>query len=148
MRDTYHVHIVGCRPRSGTTLLAEAMRTCFRTNDYPAHEWSLSESKWGGPGIRLTKKPIDIVVSSEFLEAIDDLTVIYLLRDPRDVVVSNHAADPEKYWVGMNFWRIYSQFAARKDDHPRLVVLRYEQFVSDPDDAQDRILRRLGACRQ
>ena len=33
-----HLHIVACSPRSGTTLLHEAMVTCFRADKHYDHE--------------------------------------------------------------------------------------------------------------
>jgi hypothetical protein len=71
-----------------------------------------------------------------------------MLRDPRDVVVSKHNHDLSCYWVGLNFWKSYTPLAKRIEDHPRLMVVRYEELVTDPSSIQCYLSKRLPFLRQ
>ena len=54
-----HLHIVACSPRSGTTLLHEAMVTCFKVDKHYDHEMRFHKA-WAEDGqILLTKRPKD-----------------------------------------------------------------------------------------
>lgn len=44
-----HLHIVSCAPRSGTTLLHEAMVTCFEIDRHYEHELRFNQA-WAKSG--------------------------------------------------------------------------------------------------
>ena len=77
------------------------------------------------------------------LRADPEFYVVYLLRDPRDVIVSRHAKDDSRYYVNVRVWRELDTIARRVDGHERFLTLKYEDFVSDPDRVQDAICRRF-----
>jgi len=56
-----HIHIVSCSPRSGTTLLHEAMVTCFHVDKHYDHEirFNLVSGKDGE--LVISKRPKDIM---------------------------------------------------------------------------------------
>ena len=92
------LHIVGLGPRTGTTLLAECMATCFEIDAFEPHEASLCQHK-RGVQIYLTKNPVDLNIVGPRLRIDRHLHVIAMLRDPRDVIVSRHKLDPVHYWT-------------------------------------------------
>ncbi len=55
------IHIVGCGPRTGTTLIAEMMAACFEIDLYPKHESSIYTRPTRPAKIFLTKRPRDIL---------------------------------------------------------------------------------------
>ena len=137
------IHIVGCGPRSGTTLIAEAMIACFEIDLYNEHETRI----WAWPScyanIFLTKAPIDILLVQSVLRVMPNLHVIYMLRDPRDMIVSKHGNDPNRYWASLSLWKTYTPYGHRLQAHPRFITIRYEDLVNAPDQIQAYLMKRM-----
>ena len=133
-----HLHIVACSPRSGTTLLHEAMVTCFRVDRHYEHEIRFNLVDVMPDGILLTKRPKDIMYMAA---VIDDpgIDVIYLLRDPRDVIVSRHGKSRDIYYSNIRLWREMHGYAKGLCGHERFLEVRYEDFVTEPDGVQAQI---------
>ena len=130
-----HLHIVACSPRSGTTLLHEAMVTCFRVDKHYDHEIRF-HLVTGNPGqIVVTKRPKDTMYMPAVIDD-PELYVIYMLRDPRDVIVSRHGKNKDRYYSNIRLWRELHGYAKQLAGHERFLQLRYEDFVSDPDTVQ------------
>jgi len=138
-----HLHIVGCSPRSGTTLLHEVMVTCCRVDRHYDHEIRFHQVRGAAGDIVLTKRPKDTMYVRAVLERDPEFYVIYLLRDPRDVIVSRHGKDRALYYSNIRLWREMHAFAREVSGHPRFLELRYEDFVSRPDEAQQCIAGRF-----
>lgn len=137
------IHIVGCSPRSGTTLLTEAMISCFEIDLYEKHETSIFQQPPRAGKIFLTKRPADICIARSALMINPDLYIIYMIRDPRDIICSKHAKDPDRYWAGLSFWNTYSSYGRRLQKHERFIAIRYEELVSDPDKVQATLMERM-----
>lgn len=132
----YRVHIVGIAGRTGTTLLAEAMRACFAIDASHEHEAWLWE-RASGAAIHLSKAPSDILRIGPRLRLDPRLHVICMVRDPRDIVVSrHHRVYPDRYFVGMTRVGRGLRALRRLKGHARLTVVRYEDLVSDPSSVQ------------
>ena len=102
------IHIVGSGPRTGTTFLAEMMIACFAIDVHTEHEDSIYTWLPYVGDIFLTKKPRDILVIEPVLRIMRNLYVIYMARDPRDMIVSKHEKDPDRYWANLKFWKTYT----------------------------------------
>lgn len=137
------VHIVGCGPRSGTTLLTELMRTSFNIDLTIDHEATMSTMPPRKGRVFLTKKPRDIVVVGEALKRMENLTVLYMVRDPRDMVVSKHGKSPDEYYASLKYWKHYSECGKELAGHPRFLTIKYEELVSDPDGMQEMISEKI-----
>lgn len=133
------IHIVGVSPRTGTTLMAEAMKTCYRIDSYTSHEDRLFSRAPGQPDTFLTKSPKDIMIVGPSLKVDPDLYVICMLRDPRDIICSKHKKDPDRYWASLRYWKLYSKEVQKLETHPRFILVRYEDFVSNPDQTQHKL---------
>jgi hypothetical protein len=145
---THRIHIVGCSPRSGTTLLNELLVTCFEIGGYAEHEQSIYQPYDYSHEILLTKYPLQTTVVAPFLAVDPDLWVIYLLRDPRDAVSSrSHRKDTGRYWSNLGLWRELHGAASRLMRHPRFITVRYEALVTDPDAVQRELMARLPFLR-
>ena len=137
-----HIHIVSCSPRSGTTLLHEAMVTCFHVDKHYDHEirFNLVSGKDGE--LVISKRPKDIMYMADVLDD-PELYVIYILRDPRDVIVSRHGKNRELYYSNIRLWREIHSYAKRLSGHKRFLEVRYEDFVTDPDAVQAAIAEKF-----
>jgi hypothetical protein len=121
---------------------------CFKVDFDVKHEQSIYEEPNHAGKVFLSKKPHDILWAEPVLRRLNDLFIIYMLRDPRDVVVSKHNYDPERYWVGLNLWKCYTPLADRLDANPRFIVIRYENLVRYPALVQSHLLDRIPFLRQ
>lgn len=59
--------------------------------------------------------------------------MIQIIRDGRDVVLSRHPRDPEKYWVSPERWIDDVTTGMNYLAHPNVHTIRYEDLVSDFD---------------
>lgn len=137
-----HIHIVACSPRSGTTLLHEAMVTCFRTDKHYDHEIRFNLVPADDGQILVTKRPKDIMYIPDVIDD-PELYVIYIMRDPRDVIVSRHGKNKDRYYSNIRLWREMHGYARPLFGHDRFLEVRYENFVSDPDSTQQRIAEKF-----
>ena len=137
------IHIVGCGPRSGTTLMAEMMIACFEIDLHTQHEDSIYARPTCKANIFLTKLPRDILVAGPMLQVTPNLHVIYMLRDPRDMITSKHKKDPDRYWASLRYWKTYTRYGRKLQNHPRFITLRYEDLVMQPDQVQASLMQRM-----
>ncbi len=137
------IHIVGCGPRTGTTLMAEMAIACFEIDAYTEHEDSIYTCPTRQANIFLTKRPRDILVASPMLYLLPNLYVIYMLRDPRDSITSKHRQDRDRYWSTLRYWKAYTPYGRKLQYHPRFMTVRYEDLVSKPDEVQQYLMERM-----
>ncbi len=157
------IHIAGCA-RSGTNMAHVAM-LAFEGVVISAQE-TAPDYPGLGPLLRMYRRgeigrgPTTLVTKRGFNwsrpEHIDrlvrrfrdeDLGLLYLVRDPRDVLLSMHeATGPDSGYVSVERWhesmlageRLLAGVAGR----PGTLVIRYEDLVLDPVTVQ----RRIGEC--
>jgi hypothetical protein len=137
-----HLHIVACSPRSGTTLLHEVMVTCFEVDKHYDHEVRFNLVRAQDGQIVITKRPKDTMYMPAVIDD-PELYVIYLLRDPRDVIVSRHGKDKGMYYSNIRLWRELHEIAKSIASHERFLEVRYEEFVSQPDAVQRQIAAKF-----
>src|SRR5262245_27518441 len=121
------IHIVGVSPRTGTTLLAECMIGCFKIDAFEEHESPLYAHR-RDVAVYLSKKPVDIHIVGPRLRIDQNLHVIAMMRDPRDIVVSVHGQDPNVYWAPLRIWKSRIGVARRLSHLKRFVLIRYEDL--------------------
>ncbi len=131
------IHIVGASPRVGSTLLFEVLKTCYDLECSPQHEESLVGRPSRPVDAYLSKYPLDALRVEPSIHVDHNLYIIFLIRDPRDVICSRHGKDKENYWVGLKYWNLFFPVYQRLRDHSRFVPLRYEKFVEEPDAVQE-----------
>ena len=139
------IHIVGVGPRTGTTLLAEAMSTCFNVDYSTDHEDRIFVRPTRKTSIYLSKHPADLFVIWPSLIVDPNLFVICIVRDPRDSIVSKHNKDGSRYWSGLRYWKSFIPLIKKYQKHKRFISIRYEDFVNNPDEIQQYILSKI-AC--
>ncbi len=138
-----HIHVVGCSPRSGTTLMQELMAACFEMSDYCEHEISIFKSQDMKGDLVCTKHPREMVYLPWLLKVDPGLYGIYMLRDPRSVITSKHRKSPDKYFASLLLWKENEELRRRFKAHKRFLMVKYEDLVSDPDTVQKRIMEAM-----
>ena len=138
-----HLHIVACSPRSGTTLLHEAMVTCLKVDKHYDHEVRFNKAWAEDDQVLLTKRPKDTMYMPAVLENDPDFYVIYVLRDPRDVIVSRHGKEKSRYYSNIRLWCELHDVAKTLYGHARFLEVKYEDFVNRPDEVQKTIVVRF-----
>ena len=133
------IHIVGCGPRTGTTLLTEMMISSYKIDVFTEHEDRIAKPPKKSGKVFLTKSPKDIILIKPVLQVMKDLYVIFMIRDPRDSVVSKHGTHKEHYWSNLLYWKNFLPFAESLQDHERFLTVRYEDLARNPDEVQSRI---------
>lgn len=136
------LHVVGC-PRSGTTLLAELVATCFRDVGHGEHELSIFRPAPAGHAVYVSKKPADVKRIGPLLRADPDLYVLAVHRDPRAVITSVLEAASSRYWMHFDNWARCVRAARALDGHPRFLDVRYERLATEPDAVQAEIAARF-----
>lgn len=142
------IHITGCAPRSGTTLLMELFRDCFEIEAFGGHEISVFVRPRPEPPLYCSKRPQDILFVRPLLHLDRRLWVVFMLRDPRDVVVSRHRLRPHEYWCHLGVWKQRYEIARALWEHPRFVPVRYEDLASHPDGVQAALEARMPFLRR
>jgi hypothetical protein len=136
------LHVVGCQ-RSGTTLVAELLATCFENNGHADHELSIFRAPPVKLGLYVSKKPADVKRIEPVLRADPNLFVVNVERDPRAVITSIHRHRPEVYLSDYGDWAKCIEAARRLAHHPNFLTIRYERLVSAPDATQMEIEGRF-----
>lgn len=137
------LHVTGCR-RSGTTLLFEMLTTCFAHDDHCEHEQSIFlpvEDK--KDELYISKKPTDITHVHAIFDADPNLFLIYIRRDPRAVITSIHPTKSDVYYASFERWLRYENAVKPLLDHPRFMLVNYEQLVREPDQVQQALIERF-----
>ena len=137
-----HLHIVACSPRSGTTLLHEVMVNCFKVDKHYDHEIRFHLVTAADGQFVITKRPKDTMYMAEVIDD-PELYVIYVMRDPRDVIVSRHGKNKDMYYSNIRLWREMHAYAKSLYGHERFLEIRYEDFVTDPDAVQEVIAAKF-----
>jgi len=147
--------IIGAAPRSGTTLLLSILDSI--PTIYGIHNQSYGFTSWqkNAEGqlipVRLDrfyrellwrripsevnrwceKTPKNVIYFDKIFNWFgDQVKVIHLVRDGRDVVTSKHPKHrPNDYWVRIEKWVEHVSFALQLTGHPNLITIRYEDLV-------------------
>lgn len=151
--------LIVASPRSGTTLLFSmlaALPAVFaarkQTNAFD--RWEERGGKWVPLSLFrlhreflmhripdcanrwLEKTPSHIRSLDKILQFFnEDVKIIHLIRDGRDVVVSSHPAylNRRKYWVPIEWWVKDVKSGLRYRDHPSVHTMHYEDLIRDYD---------------
>jgi hypothetical protein len=149
---TRGIYIQGCA-RSGNTLIRELCGSAFQgvelvklTKDTAecslAHLISLlPQTGSADKTVRVASRNYEnsLAMDRDLLRANPQVKVLWMLRDPRDILTSIHANQPDKYYVTpdrlIKSLQLYQQF----EKEPQVLVVRYEELVGNPDAMQARI---------
>jgi hypothetical protein len=153
---TRGIYIQGCA-RSGNTLIRELCGAAFRdvtmvklTKDTAecslAHLAGLLEQSPGDTKVLVASRNYEnsLAMDRDLLRAHPDIKVLWMLRDPRDILTSIHDNQPDKYYVSperlIKSLQLYAQFKVE----PQVLTVRYEELVTHPDVMQVKISEHCG----
>jgi hypothetical protein len=74
----------------------------------------------------------------------DDVRILHLVRDGRDVVMSRHPLDPTKPWVSPERWVSDVRAGLRVDADSRVLRVKYEDLVGSYLPTMRRICEHIG----
>lgn len=136
------VIICGC-PRSGTTLMNELLRCYDDIYVMNREEYALRF-----PYIVLkekyiaTKHPIDFRHLNKITDTFNNPFIIFLLRDPRDVIVSEHFKNKGHYLINYPTWAdAINQY--EKFNYENKMLIHYEELIKDPGLIQKQLAKSL-----
>jgi hypothetical protein len=147
-------HVVICGfPRSGSTLLQVITATCFRDVHTAEREMAAHTAAQGPVPARrylVSKRPLDVfevdVLREHYRDRDASLKFVITERDPRDVLTSIHAdsGNNGRYYVSTARWLETYRQVERLRAGADTLVLRFEDLIQRPRDAQDRLARFVG----
>jgi hypothetical protein len=70
--------------------------------------------------------------------------LLHIVRDGRDVTLSRHPLNPEKYWISPARWVHDVSAGLRYLNHPCVMTLRYEDLIEDLPGLGAKILDFIG----
>lgn len=73
----------------------------------------------------------------------NDFKFIQIIRDGRDVILSRHPTDPERYWVDPDRWINDVTVGLQYADDPRVHTIRYEDLITGFDETMSGICEFL-----
>jgi hypothetical protein len=142
MTVTRRLHIVGCR-RSGTTLMMELLWYAYHFSGRHEHEISVFEPIPEEQTLYLSKKPPDTTHIERIFLQDEQLFLIAMLRDPRAVITSKHPSQPNVYFSDYHRWHEYVRALSAFHGHPRFLLVRYEDLVTDPAQQQTLVSQKF-----
>ena len=153
-----HVLVIG-HPRGGTSILFNMLTAGWPEFDHAKGE-TRAEADLSLPGNRISKAPLDSLNRLAITEAAQRhgkrLAVVQIVRDPRDVMTSRwfrdgYAVEPHHYRNSegckvreMGYLPVYYGLAEWRHTHDPILVLRYEDLVTDTLGQQRRVEALLG----
>lgn len=125
--------------------MLELLATGFEFSAVSKTEVSLLDIPEGVPedGAVCTKNPQDHRLVSALIDRDENQWFISMVRDPRDVISSRHGLHPGVYWANLRQWRGWLDSTRPFRHHPRLIEVRYEELVKNPDAVQQTLAKRL-----
>lgn len=125
--------------------MLELMITSFRFSLYSPEEISVLIAPENIPedGTVCTKNPQDHHQVGALIDKDPGQWFISMIRDPRDIITSRHGLRPDVYWANLRQWRQWLDNTRPHADHPRLVEVRYESLVREPDAVQEALVQRM-----
>jgi Sulfotransferase domain len=154
MNTTRAIYIQGCA-RSGNTLIRELCVSSFQGAELVKLTKDQAECSLGHV-VELLQQKADsrvwvasrnyensLAMNREILRAHPEVKILWMLRDPRDVLTSTHPDQPGKFYVTPERWikslQLYEQFK----DEPQVLTVRYEDLVKQPDVVQAAIAKNF-----
>lgn len=149
--------IIGGCGRSGTTLLLSVLSAHSRICAIPQETYAFCSPAYESPPSmepRLLikefyeslgqseipvqfhrwceKSPKNVLFFGPLLDAFgDDLKLIHVVRDGRDVITSKHPQRPSEFWIRPERWIVEVSAGLKYEAHDQVYTLRYEDLVLD-----------------
>lgn len=136
------IHITGA-PRSGTTLLHVLFLACFEIDGGVKEELRLRRPAPRDRRIVCTKCPDEVAFTAAMLSLDARLHAVYVARDPRDVITSEHGRWPGRYFTNLRVWRRSARAAEKARGRERFHIVDYHRLVTEPDAVQAELMATM-----
>ena len=141
-----HVLICGYQ-RAGTTLFLMMMEHAFPRARFFGTEksaWRAATFEWRNHAVVISKVPTDIFRLQRLRNFYSDrrakLKTIIMIRDPRDVLSSRHIKTGDHaYFQNIDQWKDIHAHVMQHCNDPDVMVVRYEDLVTDPNTVQAKV---------
>ncbi len=90
------------------------------------------------------KSPKNVHFFKRILEYIEDVKLINVIRDGRDVTLSKHPTDTNKYWVPIERWIDDVNVSFELKNHPQVLTIRYEDIVTNYAATMKKVCKHIG----
>ncbi len=91
-----------------------------------------------------TKAPSNVHHIKEILQYYNNqVKFLHLVRDIRDVVISKHPKNKDKYWVTPERWLKDIKAGLAFEDNPNVLTLRYEDLIQEFDTTVEKLCKFL-----
>ncbi len=90
------------------------------------------------------KSPPNVRYFGYLLDYFEELKLIHIIRDGRDVMLSSHPKKPDEYWVEPERWVNDVRAGLKYKDHPQVLTVKYENLVLDYDATVQKICKFIG----
>lgn len=140
--------IIGGCGRSGTTLLLSIISAHPEIFAFPKEIAVFSEWHHGKPRLDrfyryilfnkipndkkrwCEKTPANVRYFDKILSYFNNnVKLIHIIRDGRDVMLSQHPKNPDKYWVSPKRWVNDVKAGLKFKDHPNVFTMKYENLI-------------------
>ncbi|MEM7790160.1 MAG: sulfotransferase [Verrucomicrobiota bacterium] len=82
------------------------------------------------------KTPMNVLFFDDIMEKFEDqVRLIHIIRDGRDVVLSRHPTDKERYWVEPERWVSDVKRGLEYREHKNVYTIKYEDLILDFEQA-------------
>src|SRR5271170_8026357 len=151
MDPTHCIYIQGCA-RSGNTLMRELCTHGFRNAEllklkrnraecsleYVVE--SLKKNRADGRVLAASRdRQTSLAMDAELLRANPGIRVLWMLRNPPDILTSAHGGMPGKYYVEPERMIASLQLYERFKNEEQVLTVRYEDLVFEPKAVQNKI---------
>lgn len=132
------IYIAGCG-RSGTWLATGIMGTfkdiyaCTEEKHFSYFLETIDEAAYN----QIIKR---VHFAHSFLNYIPkSVRILYVLRDPRDVLISNHLG--QSYYISIDRWKkeMKALKTLLKNPHENYLIVKFEDLIFSPDETQEKI---------
>jgi hypothetical protein len=146
-------HILICGyPRSGSTMLQLMLEHAYpgaRRFERETRGYRAAMLKFRNHALLVSKQPGDICklhrLKNHYTGKTARLRPIIMVRDPRDVLTSHHAGQPQKeYFLPIQKWGRYDRYVRANQNSNDVLLLKYEDLVRDVAGTQVRLEAFIG----
>jgi hypothetical protein len=149
---TSGIYIQGCA-RSGNTLMRNLCVAAFAKAELAKLHDDAAEISFGrfvqflGHGkvwVASRNQRSSLEMTAQELHSYPNVKVLWMLRDPRDVLTSVHRMDASKFWVSPERWIKSIELYHQLKNEAQVATVRYERLVEAPNEVQHELSPILG----
>ena len=146
--------VIGGCGRSGTTLMLSILGAHSKIFAIPEETYAFypnplrlqrlsSQISELPTGVKWCEKtPKNILAYKKILNIFDDdVKIINMIRDGRDVITSKHPNGPGKYWVNKQRWIEDNQSLI---SNPNILTVKFEDLIRDPESTLLKVCNHIG----